>query len=171
MTAFESLRDTCIYLIAQSFHFCHCNLNIAFLKILHCIQVESSFSFFLPLSLSVQLFYRSLNDLLLQRGVLLYHSPSSLQVLWKVFPWHSFLHLLQSSQHLSGVTRELFKRHTHLVKEMSKCIILSRFSKIFYNNLHLDSNSRNPAHRQRGTTFWHWVKHCSGGLKRNKHFW
>lgn len=68
----------------------------------------------LPLALSVQFFYWGLDDFLLQRGVLFYHPPGSVQILGKVFPGHRFLHLLESGQHLGGVTGELLERNADL---------------------------------------------------------
>lgn len=69
-----------------------------------------------PLSFGVQFLDWGLDDLLLQRGVLLYHPPSSFQILGEVLPRHRLLHLLQASQHLGGVARELLERHAHLAK-------------------------------------------------------
>lgn len=57
---------------------------------------DKSIPVLLPLSLGVQLLYRSFNDFLLQCGMLFDHPPGSFQVLGEVFPWNSFLHLLQS---------------------------------------------------------------------------
>lgn len=48
------------------------------------------------------------------------HPPSSIQILGEVFPRYSFLHLLETSQHLGGVTGELLKRHTHLKWEKAR---------------------------------------------------
>lgn len=69
-----------------------------------------------PLSFRVQLLDGGLDDLLLQRGVLLYHPPGSFQILGEVLPRHRLLHLLQTGQHLGGVARELLECHAHLAK-------------------------------------------------------
>lgn len=47
---------------------------------------EKSIPVLLPLSLGVQLLYRSFNDFLLQCGMLFDHPPGSFQVLGEVFP-------------------------------------------------------------------------------------
>ncbi len=95
MRAFQPLPDCSVLNVARQ-KGCSCN------------------SACLPLSLSVQLLYRGFYDFLLKRGVFFYHPPGSFQILREVFPRYCFLHLLKSSQHLCGVTRELLKRHTHL---------------------------------------------------------
>lgn len=69
-----------------------------------------------PLAFRVQLLDGGLDDLFLQRGVLLDHPPSSFQILGEVFPRHRLLHLLQTSQHLGGVARELLECHAYLAK-------------------------------------------------------